>query len=109
MSVLPVSVEINPVTEAVVIYAHEQDAIWAVCQAVAKNVPPMVIANIARASHEFHENGGISAAAALDSACEDIPDRLNIELLRLSGDEAIALGAALQRLGQHLLLGGDAA
>ena len=106
-NILPVRVETYD--DAVILYTDETEAVWDVVQSVAGIVPPMVLANIARTAHEFHENGGVSAAAALDAACDDIPPHAPIALLRLGADEAMALGVALQRLGQSLLMGGDAA
>lgn len=105
---LPVALEVDTYDDTVILYAEEQDAVWDVVQSVASAVAPTVLASIARAAAQYNEDGGVSAAAALDAACEDIPERAAITLLRMSAQEAIALGIALQRWGMQLLDGGAA-
>ena len=105
---LPVALEVDTFDEAVILYAEERDAVWDVVQSVASAVAPSVLASISRTAAQFHEDGGVTAAAALDDACENIPDRAAITLLRMSAAEAVALGMALQRYGVQLLEGGAA-
>lgn len=105
---LPVAIEVDTFDEAVILYAEERDAVWDVVQSVASVVSPTVLANISRTVAQYHEDGGVSAAAALDDACEDIPERAVVTLLRMSAQEAIALGIALQRWGLQAFDGGAA-
>lgn len=105
MSTLPVSIEIDLNNDGIVIYAEERDAVFDVVQSVATSVSPALMGRITRAIEDYNESGGISAAASLDDACDDIPGHAVVQLLRLSAPEALSLGAALQRFALELLAG----
>ena len=101
MSTLPVAIDLFD--DTICLYTTEQEAAWDVVQSVAAVVPPTVLANVARAVHEFNESAGLSAAAAVDNACADIESDTPIRVLRLDAYEALALSAALNRVAIELL------
>lgn len=107
MTTLPVAID-HDLNGGIVVYAEERAAVLNMVMDVAATVAPTALAHIAAALHEYHESAGTSAAAALDRALEDVPDRVAVSVLKLTPEEAIALGSALTRYGIEAL-GGDAA
>lgn len=107
MSRLPVSLD-QDLNGGIVIFAEDRDAVLNTVMDVAAAVPPVALAAIGNAVREYHESAGQSAAANLDEALTAVPDRIALSLLKLTPEEAVALGVALRQAGLALL-GGDAA
>ena len=104
MSRLPVSIE-HDIHGGITVYAEERDSVLHSVMDVAAQVSPVTLANIARTLQEYHESAGTSAAQALDAALSDVPDRIALTVLKLTPEEALALGTALHVAAIELLGG----
>lgn len=104
---LPVQVDLD-INGGVAIYATERAAALHCVMDVAAQVSPVVIGNVGRALHEYQESMGQSEASALDLALMDVPQPLALTVLKLTGEEAVALAAALNYFGLKAI-GGEGA
>lgn len=102
MSNLPIEID-RDIHGGITLYVTERDAVLHTVMDVARQVAPTVIAHVARAVQEYHENGGASAAGDLDLALQDVPDHVNLTVLKLTPAEAMALAIALQYEAAALL------
>lgn len=107
MTGLPVEVDLD-INGGVAIYATERAAVLHSVMDVAAQVSPVVVGNIALALQEYNESMGLKAAQDLDHALLDVPDRMTLSVLKLTGEEAVALGVALQHMGLRAM-GGEGA
>lgn len=96
MSRLPFQID-NGLDGEIIVIAEGRAQVQDIVSDVASQVPPNVIANIARIVHEYHEHGGPALAAELALALENISERAVIRVANLSPTDAWALGIALQR------------
>lgn len=102
MSRLPIDID-RDIHGGITLYVTERDAVLHTVMDVARQVSPNVIAHVARATQEYHESGGTSAAADLDVALMDVPEHVNLTVLKMTPHEAMALAIALQYEAAALL------
>lgn len=102
MNQLPIAIE-RDIHGGLTLFVTERDAVLHTVMDVARQVAPTVIAHVARAVQEYHENGGPSSAGDLDLALQDVPDHVNLTVLKLTPAEAMALAIALQYEATQLL------
>lgn len=96
MSRLPIEID-RDLEGRLVIFATERRTVLRIITDVASQVSPAVIANVARAAHEYHEHGGASLATELHNALEDVAERAVLTILKLTPGDALALSTVLAR------------